>query len=78
MSSEKQQQEKSRLHSRNKNRERYDLGALVNTNSELKNYIITNKFGIESIDFSNPLAVKFLNKAILNYYYGIEYWEFPD
>jgi len=78
MSSEKNQQEKSRLHSRNKNRERYDLSALTTSNPELKNYIMPNKFGIESVDFSNPVAVKLLNKALLNHYYGIKNWEFPD
>ena len=78
MSSEKNQQEKARLHSRNKNRERYDLSALTTSNPELENYIIPNKFGVESVDFSNPLAVKLLNKAILNHYYGIKNWEFPD
>jgi len=78
MSSEKNQQEKARLHSRNKNRERYDLSALTTTNPELKNYIMPNKFGVESVDFSNPLAVRLLNKALLNQYYGIKNWEFPD
>jgi 23S rRNA (adenine1618-N6)-methyltransferase len=78
MSSEKNKQEKAKLHSRNKNRERYDLSALTTSNPELKNYIIPNKFGVESIDFSNPLAVKLLNKALLNHYYGIKNWEFPD
>ncbi len=78
MSSEKNQQDKARLHSRNKNRERYDLSALTISNPELKNYIMPNKFGVESVDFSNPLAVKLLNKALLNHYYGIKNWEFPD
>ncbi len=78
MSSKKKQQVKTRLHSRNKNRERYDLGALKISNPKLKNYIIPNKFGAESVDFSNPIAVKLLNKALLNYYYGIKNWEFPD
>ena len=78
MSSEKNQQEKTRLHSRNKNRERYDLSALTTSNPELKDYIMPNKFGVESVDFSNPLAVKLLNKALLNHYYGIKNWEFPD
>ena len=76
MSSEKQ--EKARLHSRNKNRERYDFSALMTSNPELKNYVRPNKFGTESIDFSNPPAVKLLNKALLSYYYGIDNWEFPD
>ena len=78
MSSEKNKQEKAKLHSRNKNRERYDLSALTTSNPELKNYIMPNKFGVESVDFSNPLAVKLLNKALLNHYYGIKNWEFPD
>lgn len=78
MSSEKNLPEKARLHVRNKNRERYDLGALTTSNPELKNYIKPNKIGVASIDFSNPLAVKLLNKAILNHYYGIKNWEFPD
>ena len=78
MSSEKNQQIKTRLHSRNKNRERYDLSALSISNPELKNYIVPNKFGIESVDFSNPIAVKLLNKALLNHYYGIKNWDFPD
>ncbi len=78
MSSERQQQEKARLHPRNKNRERYDLSALSISNAELKSYIRPNKFGMDSIDFSNPRAVKLLNKALLNHYYGIKYWEFPD
>lgn len=78
MASEKKQQEKTRLHARNKNRERYDLKALVITVPELKNYIQSNKTGTDSVDFSNPAAVKLLNKALLHQYYGITYWEFPE
>ncbi len=33
---------------------------------------------MKSVDFSNPLAVKILNKALLHHYYGIKNWEFPD
>lgn len=69
---------KSRLHTRNKNREQYDLGALIKCTPELKNHIIPNKKGEDSVEFSNPVAVKFLNKALLNHYYGITNWEFPD
>jgi len=78
MASEKKQQEKTRLHARNKNRERYDLGALVIAVPELINYIRPNKIGTDSVDFSNPAAVKLLNKALLQQYYGIQHWEFPD
>ena len=78
MSSDKRQKEKTRLHSRNKNRERYDLKALTTVNPELVNYVKPNKYGEDSVDFSNPVAIKELNKALLNHYYGIEYWDFPD
>lgn len=78
MSSEKNQQVKTRLHARNKNRERYDLGALITAVPELKNHLASNKLGEESVDFSNPQAVKLLNRALLKHYYGIAHWEFPD
>ncbi len=78
MLSEKGQQKKTRLHPRNKNRERYDFSALKQAVHELADYIKPNKYGVDSVDFSNPVAVKLLNKALLKHYYGIKYWEFPD
>jgi 23S rRNA (adenine1618-N6)-methyltransferase len=69
---------KTRLHPRNKNREQYDLTALTNAFPELKKYVKPNILGKDSIDFSNPKAVKLLNKALLYHYYGIKNWEFPD
>lgn len=78
MASDKNQHEKSMLHPRNKNRDRYDLDALIDCTPDLKVYVKPNKFGDPSVDFSNPVAVKLLNKALLHYYYGIKHWEFPD
>jgi len=78
MSSEKNKQIKVRLHARNRNRERYDLPALLIAKPRLKKYVKPNKVGEDSVDFSDPAAVKFLNKALLDYYYGIKTWEFPD
>ena len=77
MSTEKNIQEKVRLHIRNKNRERYDLDALKVAVPELADHIKINKYDAESVDFANPVAVKLLNKALLNHYYGIKNWEFP-
>ena len=74
----KAKEEKTRLHPRNKNRNRYDLSALVTLNPELKKYIIPNKYGGMSIEFSNPIAVRILNKSLLNHYYGIKNWDFPE
>jgi 23S rRNA (adenine1618-N6)-methyltransferase len=78
MSIKKKKKEKSPLHPRNKNRERYDLQSLVDALPLLENFIKLNKFGTYSIDFSNAKAVKLLNTAILKHYYGIKHWEFPD
>ncbi len=78
MPSEKNRNEKVRLHPRNKNRERYDLPGLIHITPELRNYITLNTYGTESVDFSNPGAVKLLNTALLHHYYGITYWKFPD
>ncbi|MBT5931700.1 MAG: 23S rRNA (adenine(1618)-N(6))-methyltransferase RlmF [Flavobacteriales bacterium] len=71
-------QEKSALHPRNKNRGKYDLHALTNSIPELKSHIISNKHGEKSIDFSNPIAVKTLNRALLSHHYGIKTWMFPN
>jgi 23S rRNA (adenine1618-N6)-methyltransferase len=69
--------EKSDLHARNKHRSRYDFKQLCITCPELKAFVYVNKYGNESIDFSNAEAVKMLNKALLNYFYGIKNWDIP-
>lgn len=78
MSADKNTPEKTRLHPRNKNRESYDLDALKVAVPQLAEHITPNKYGAESIDFANPMAVKLLNKALLHHYYGIENWDFPE
>lgn len=69
---------KARLHTRNKHRERYDFKVLIETCPDLAPFVILNKFNDESIDFSNPEAVKMLNKALLKHYYEINNWEIPE
>lgn len=69
---------KSRLHKRNKHRGRYDFKALIKTSPELKQFVALNKYGDESVDFFNPKAVKALNKALLQHYYDIDYWDIPE
>lgn len=68
---------KSNLHPRNIHRERYDFELLAKKCPELKSLIQVNKFGDESIDFFNPLAVRALNKALLMQYYDVSFWEIP-
>ena len=69
--------EKAVLHPRNKQREKYDFRALTSACPELEKHVKTTTFGNESIDFANPKAVKWLNKALLKQYYSIEFWDIP-
>jgi 23S rRNA (adenine1618-N6)-methyltransferase len=70
--------EKSSLHPRNKHRSRYDFEVLLLKTPELKPFIYSNEYEIETIDFSNPMAVKTLNKSLLKTYYGILEWDLPE
>lgn len=69
--------EKNNLHPRNFHRSRYDFELLISNCPELKAFVSLNKHGIETIDFSNPIAVKTLNKALLQTYYDIQNWDIP-
>ena len=69
--------EKSRLHPRNKNRERYDFKKLIDSCPELASYVKLNVYNDQSIDFADPEAVKALNRALLQHHYGISYWDIP-
>ena len=69
--------EKTRLHPRNKHRARYDFKQLIDSYPELAKHVKLNKYEDESIDFSDPLAVKALNTSLLMHYYDIEYWDIP-
>ena len=68
---------KSKLHSRNKHRSRYDFRQLITSCPELEPFVSLNIYGDESIDFANAEAVKLLNKALLKNYYNLEYWDIP-
>ncbi len=69
--------EKSGLHPRNKHRLRYDFEQLILVCPKLAAFVSINKYNNESIDFSNPEAVKTLNKALLKQFYGISNWDIP-
>ena len=78
VSSEEPLEEKSGLHPRNPHRFRYDFAILAETCPELSSYVSTNKFGDQSIDFGDPVAVKTLNRALLKHFYKILFWDIPD
>jgi 23S rRNA (adenine1618-N6)-methyltransferase len=71
-------EEKLSLHPRNKHRERYDFKTLINTDSELRQFVKPNVYNDDTIDFFDPKAVIALNKALLKHYYEIEYWDIPE
>lgn len=70
--------EKLVLHPKNKHRNRYDFTKLTETCPELGKYVKPTGFDDISIDFANPKAVKWLNKALLKQYYSLEYWDIPS
>jgi len=68
---------KANLHPRNAHQSSYDFAQLIATLPELKSFVFTNTYQTDTIDFSNPDAVKALNKALLVTFYGIENWDIP-
>lgn len=66
------------LHPRNKFNKGYNFDELINANPNLKTYVSKNKFDVITIDFSDPIAVKELNKALLFTFDKITVWDFPN
>lgn len=66
------------LHPNNKHANNYDFEKLCAAFPSLKEYVFTNTYGTETIDFANPKGVRSLNTALLKTYYNIESWNFSD
>ena len=66
------------LHPNNKFNKGYNFDELVKSNPHLKEFVSQNKYGTTTIDFSNPKAVKELNKALLFSFDQLSIWNFPD
>ena len=66
------------LHPNNKFNTSYDFDDLIIKNPALKEFVAENKYGSITIDFSNPIAVKELNKALLFTFDKIALWNFPN
>lgn len=69
---------KAALHPRNRHQGRYDFEALCATTPELKPYLRQTPKGNESVDFTDPAAIKTLNQALLKHWYQIEGWDIPE
>jgi 23S rRNA (adenine1618-N6)-methyltransferase len=66
------------FHARNLHTQGYDFPALMKSYPALKQYVKATKYSKNSIDFSDPIAVKTLNTALLKYHYGISMWDIPQ
>ncbi|CAM1357712.1 MULTISPECIES: 23S rRNA (adenine(1618)-N(6))-methyltransferase RlmF [Tenacibaculum] len=65
------------LHPNNLHNSDYNFTVLKEKYPKIGKFVV-EKFGKETIEFSDPVAVKEFNKALLLAYYNIKYWEFPD
>ena len=66
------------MHNNNIHKNKYDFDQLIKNCEELTPFVFENSYNTKTIDFSNPEAVKLLNKALLSHHYELDYWEFPD
>src|SRR5688572_4178139 len=66
-----------RPHPRNRHGERYDFVRLVRSCPGLESFVVKHPCGGDTIDFSDPIAVKILNRALLKTQYGVEHWDIP-
>ncbi len=65
------------LHPNNLHNSDYNFTVLKEKYPKIGKFVV-EKFGKETIEFSDPVAVKEFNRALLLAYYNIKYWEFPD
>jgi len=70
--------EKENLHPRNAHRKGYDFDALIKSTPQLRPFVKLNEYGISSINYSDPEAVKMLNKSLLKQFYNINDWDIPE
>lgn len=66
------------MHPSNPHINGYDMQALAQAVPELEAVLQVSKHGRTTIDFSNPRAVKLLNKALLVHHYGLLAWDIPE
>lgn len=67
----------SSLHPRNRHQGHYDFDQLIKDTPELASFVFLNPYGNKSINFTDPTAVKTLNRALLRSFYKVEHWDIP-
>lgn len=66
------------MHPRNRHRTRYDFEKLTAASKELAPFVSYTPYREQSIDFSDPKAVKALNRSLLMLDYGVDFWDIPE
>ena len=65
------------LHPRNRHQGSYDFPALMRASPALKPFVAPTPRGNLSIDFTDPQAVRALNRALLALHHGVHDWDIP-
>ncbi|MDR6357641.1 23S rRNA A1618 N6-methylase RlmF [Pseudomonas psychrotolerans] len=65
------------LHPRNRHQGSYDFPALMRVSPALKPFVAPTPRGNLSIDFTDPQAVRALNRALLALHHGVRDWDIP-
>lgn len=69
---------KDKLHPRSFHNKPYNFQELIVKVPELKQFIIKNREGIDTVLFADPKAVYYLNKALLLHFYDLTFWDIPN
>lgn len=64
-------------HPRNYHKARYDFDQLTKAHPALAAFVRPHPVEGVTVDFNDPAAVKALNTALLKFFYGIQWWDFP-
>ncbi|MEG1377604.1 MAG: 23S rRNA (adenine(1618)-N(6))-methyltransferase RlmF, partial [Myroides sp.] len=56
----------------------YNFQELTLKVPELKQFIVKNREGADTVQFADPKAVYLLNKALLLHFYNLNFWDIPN
>ena len=65
------------MHPKNRYQAPHDFAALAQIVPELSQHLIAAPDGHATLDFTNPAAVRYLNKALLLRDYDLKHWDIP-
>jgi len=69
---------KDKLHPRSFHNKPYNFQELTLKVPELDKFIVKNREGIDTVQFADPKAVYYLNKALLLHFYNLGFWDIPN